>query len=187
MLSRVRDNALLDAMQGLTPVAFDGPAWRVVREGRDPLIASRSGGRWDDGTFDVLYTSETRDGATAETRFYLMKGQPVAPLKPNYRLYELQLCLGRSMRLVDLAALQALGLNTDRYGAAHYDQRKTEYPRTQEVGEAAHFLGFDGLQVPNARHDCLNIVLFDDAVESFAKTEIANHGIVDWSVNSAHD
>ena len=41
------------------------------------------------------------------------------------------------MRLVDLAALRALRVNTDRYGAAQDGQRKTEYPRTQEVGEAA--------------------------------------------------
>jgi len=177
-LSRVRDNALLDAIQTLSPVEFDGPAWRVVREGRDPLIASCSGGRWDDGTFDVLYTSEIRDGAIAEARFYLMKGQPVAPSKPDFELYELQLRLSRAIRLVDLDALRALGVNTDRFGAAHYAQRQTEYPRTQEVGEAAHFLGFDGLLVPNARHSCQNVVLFDDRCECGAKVEVAYHGLI---------
>ena len=166
-------------MQILDPVEFDGTAWRVVKEGRDPLAASRSGGRWDDGTFDVLYTSEARDGAVAEARFYLMRGQPVAPSKPIYELYELHLALTQSLRLVDLAALRALGVNTDQYGKAHYEQRNTEYPRTQEVGEAAHFLGFDGLQVPNARHDCLNIVLFDDVCDCSAKTVVTSHGVAD--------
>ena len=166
-------------MQALEPVEFDGPVWRIVRQGRDPLLASRSGGRWDDGTFDVLYTSESREGAIAEARFYLMKGQPVAPSKVVYKLYELKLNLEKSLRLVDLDALQALGVRTYHYGKAHYEQRKAEYPRTQEVGEAAHFLGFDGLQVPNARHECLNIVLFDGVCALSAKTIIESHGSVD--------
>lgn len=184
-MSRVRDSALLDAIQTLDPIEFDGPTWRVVREGRDPLLASRTGGRWDDGTFDVLYTSETREGAIAETRYYLMKGQPVIPSKPRYVLHELRLHLQRAMRLVDLDALQSLGVNTAQYGTAQYSQRQMEYPRTQEVGEAAHFLGFDGLVVPNARYDCLNIVLFDDVCESSAKKEVANHGVINLDANSS--
>lgn len=178
-MSRVRDSDLLDAIQVLEPVEFDGITWRVVRKGRDPLIASRAGGRWDDGTFDALYTSETREGAIAETRFCLMKGQPVVPSKPTYTLYELRLHLLRALKLVDLDALKALGVNTARYGTAQYSQRQLEYPRTQEVGEAAHFLGFDGLIVPNARYDCPNIILFDDVCESGAKMEVANHGPID--------
>ena len=75
-------------MQALEPVEFHGPVWRIVRQGRDPLLASRSGGRWDDGTFD-------------------------------------------------------------------------------------------GLQVPNARHECLNIVLFDGVCALSAKTIIESHGSVD--------
>ena len=108
-----------------------------------------------------------------------MKGQPVAPSKVVYKLYELKLNLEKSLRLIDLDALQALGVHTHHYGKAHYEQRKTEYPRTQEVSEAAHFLGFDGLQVPNARHECLNIVLFDGVCALSAKTIIESHGSVD--------
>ncbi|MEL0083360.1 MAG: RES domain-containing protein [Gammaproteobacteria bacterium] len=111
-----------------------------------------------------------------------MKGQPVAPSKPTYELYELHLVLAQSLRLVDLAALRALGVNSDQYGKAHYQQRTREYLRTQEVAEAAHFLGFDGLQVPNARHDCLNIILFDDVCDGSAKTLITSHGVVDLTI-----
>lgn len=82
--------------------------------------------------------------------------------------------------MVDLAALQSLGVDTDRFGTVHYAQRQTEYPRTQEVGEAAHFLGFDGLLVPNARHDRLNNILFDNMCDDHAKTKVANRGLVDF-------
>ncbi|MEM6301371.1 MAG: RES family NAD+ phosphorylase [Pseudomonadota bacterium] len=181
-MSRVRDNDLLDAIQAISPVEFSGPTWRVVRDGRDPLVASRAGGRWDDGTFDVLYTSEMRKGAIAETRFYIMKGQPVAPSKPSYRLFELRCTLSSALKLLDLSALQALGVNTSRFGAACYTQRRTEYTRTQEVGEAAFFLGFDGLVVPNARYTCLNVVLFDRAIDPNAKVEVKDHGVIDVSL-----
>ena len=60
-----RDRVLIDALEPATPTPFEGTVWRVVREGRDVLQGSAYGGRWDDGTFDVLYTSAMADGATA--------------------------------------------------------------------------------------------------------------------------
>ena len=72
-----RDNALIDALEAIEPVVFSGTVWRLVRDGRNPLQCSASGGRWDDGSFDVLYTSMSRDGSLAEMRFHLMRGQPV--------------------------------------------------------------------------------------------------------------
>ena len=61
-----RPKALLDAIEAETPIGFSGQVWRVVTDGFDPLRPSRAGGRWDDGSFDVLYTSASRDGALAE-------------------------------------------------------------------------------------------------------------------------
>ncbi|MEL7313125.1 MAG: RES family NAD+ phosphorylase [Pseudomonadota bacterium] len=179
-MARVRDIELLDRLQSIEPVVFDGPVWRVVRQGRDPLTASSAGGRWDDGSFSVLYTAAVRQGAIAEAYFYLMNGQPVAPSKITYELFELHLRLGRSLQLVDLGALNALGVDTAHYGKTHYAQRQIEYPRTQEVGETAHFLGFDGLQVPNARYDCQNIILFDDVVDGASKKLLTDHGTVEF-------
>ena len=70
----IRDSTLVDALEAIDPVPFNDNVWRVTREGRDPCQCSRSGGRWDDGTFDVLYTSEAKDGAIAEMVFHLLKG-----------------------------------------------------------------------------------------------------------------
>lgn len=178
-MSHVRDSHLLDAIEAIEPTRYDGTVWRVVRESRDPLLASQSGGRWDDGTFDVLYTSLEKEGAIAETRFHLKRGQPVIPSKPRYELYELTLRLAKALQLLDLASLRYLGVNTEHYGAASYEERRNEYPRTQEIGEAAHFLGFDGLLVPNARYDCQNAVLFDDQCVADCKSIKKCHGIVE--------
>jgi RES domain-containing protein len=177
---RRRDNTLIDALEGLTPVRFAGTVWRVVREGRDPSLCSRSGGRWDDGTFDVLYTSAEREGAIAELYFHLARGQPVFPSQVRYRLHEMRVALGRALKLVNLDSLAKIGIDTGRYGQLSFQERQTEYPRSQDVAEVAHFLEFDGLIVPSARHKCLNVVLFCDRIPSAAIETVKDHGPVDW-------
>jgi RES domain-containing protein len=177
---RSRDNALIDAIEAHTPATFDGTVWRVVRMGRSPLICSRAGGRWDDGTFDVLYTSQERDGAIAEMYFHLGRGQPIFPSKVQYGVHELEVSLKRALRLVDLPALAALGLDTARYGQLSYDRVSDEYPRTQDIAEAAHFLEFDGLIVPSARWACMNVVLFCDRVPPEAMEAVTDHGLIEW-------
>lgn len=159
-----RDNNLIDAIEAIEPIEYAGTVWRVVRQGRDPVRCSRSGGRWDDGTFDVLYTSKAREGALAEMRFHLMRGQPVMPSLVIYEMFELDLSLNRALRLLDLDALAKAGLDTARYGQLSYNEKQAEYPRSQDVGEVAHFLDFDGLVVPSARHDCQDVVVFCDRV-----------------------
>ena len=178
---RRRDNRLIDAIEAVDPVRYSGTVWRVVRRGRDPTQCSRSGGRWDDGTFDVLYTSEKREGALAEMRFHLMRGQPVMPSRVTYSLFEIGLALERALKLQDLAALQALGLDTSRYGQLSYEGRQAEYPRSQDIAEAAHFLDYDGLVVPGARFECLNIVAFCDRLPPDAMTVTKDHGDIDWA------
>ena len=95
MVKARRDNTLIDALEAIDPVTFAGAVWRLVRDGRDPLQCSASGGRWDDGSFDVLYTSMSQAGAVEEMRFHLMRGQPVMPSKVRYRLFELEIALDR--------------------------------------------------------------------------------------------
>lgn len=182
MVKARRDNALIDALEAIEPVAFSGPVWRLVRDGRDPLQCSASGGRWDDGTFDVLYNSMLRTGALEEMRFHLMRGQPVMPSRVKYRMFEIGLELERTLQFLDLAALGKVGLNTETFGRLSYQQKNDEYPRTQEIGEVAHFLDFDGLIVPSARSDTKNLVVFCDKVETLHMSETKDHGIVDWAI-----
>jgi RES domain-containing protein len=177
---RRRDSALIDAIEALVPVIFDGPVWRTVREGRDPLQFSASGGRWDDGTFEVLYTSGDRQGAIEEMRFHLMRGQPVLPSRINFKLFELRVQMDHALQLADLEALAALGLDTSTFGRLSWQSKSDEYPRTQQIGEMAHFLGFDGLIVPSARFSCLNAVLFADRINPEAIAIVRDHGAVRW-------
>lgn len=168
---RARDLELLDALDAQPRIPYEGEVWRVVREGRDVLQGAASGARWDPGTLDVLYTSLAREGALEEIHFHLTR-QPVFPSKIRFVLYRVGVRTRRTLQLADMAALESLGVTADRY-------RGLEYQRTQEIGDAAAFLGFDGLLVPSVRWDCRNLVLFTDRLATEALT-ILSVAPVDW-------
>lgn len=181
MPSHIRDNALLDALERLKQSPFEGPVWRSVREGRDPLECSRAGGRWDDRSFDVLYTSETREGAVEERRFHLYRGQPVLPSLVHYELFELHVELSSVVAFETLADLAAVGMASHGFGGASYSDREHEYPRSQEIAEACFFLGADGILVPSARHRSQNLIVFCEQDPSPSTEIINNHGEMGWS------
>lgn len=170
---RARDLRLLDHVDAYPRRPYAGSLWRVVREGRDPLQASRAVSRWCNGQFDVLYTSLERDGAIAEV-YALLSLQPVFPSKITFYLHHLRVSVQQSLHLADLPTLGRLGVDVDRY-------QERDYTRTQEIADAAYFLGFDGLFVPSARWPCTNAVLFTDRIEPAALSiETTEPKSVDW-------
>ena len=178
---RIRDQRLLDALERVEQSPYSGTVWRSVREGSDPLVCSRSGGRWDDGTLDVLYTSETREAAMAERRFHLYQGQPFPPSKVRYELFELAVSLEAVMRFLGLEALAFAGFDPTSYGQLSYLAREREYPRSQEIAEACAFLGADGLLVPSARHPASNnLIIFCEQETHVVKNVVRSHGIVEF-------
>jgi RES domain-containing protein len=154
---RARDHRLLDALGELQAEPFTGKVWRVVREGRDPLQPSMVQGRWSSGNFDVLYTSLVREGACTETHFHLSR-QPIFPSELRFWLHELGVNTRQTLRLPTVESLIRLGVEEPRYQEILYEQ-------TQAIADAARFMGFDGLVVPSARWDGLNLVLFTDALQ----------------------
>ena len=167
-----RDPALLDALDAFDRVHWAGETWRVVREGRDPLQGSASGGRWDPTVFDVLYTSLSPDGAVAEVHFHLSR-QPVFPSKIRYGLHRIRAKTAKTLRLRDLDAMVPLGVDPVRY-------RDILYAPTQAIADAAYFLGFDSIMAPNARWSCDNLVLFTDQIAP-AELETIDSSKVNWT------
>lgn len=154
---RALDDRLLDLVGAFEGQPFDGTMWRVVRAGRDVLDGSRGSGRWNTSDMSVLYGAAERDGAIAEIHFHLSRGQSVFPSRMQHDVFELSVNVRQQLVLADLEQLRKLGVDDNRY-------RDLLYTRTQEIGAAAAFLGFDGLIVPSARWNCQNIVLFLDAI-----------------------
>ena len=176
-MRRIRDQRLLDALERSDRVPCAGRVWRSVREGRDPLTCSRAGGRWDDGTLDVLYTSETKTAAVAEMRFHLHQGQPLPPSKVRYELFELRVSLEAVVRFPDLDSLSSIGFDVGSFGHLSYLEREREYPRSQEIAEACAFLGADGLLVPSARDtSSKNLIVFCEQETPVNMEVVAHHG-----------
>lgn len=166
-----RDHALLDALDKHSPTPFDGKVWRVVRDGRDAAQGYASTARWSPGTFEVLYTSMEKSGAIAEVHFRLAS-QPVFPSKVIYQAAQLQVSAQKTIQLLDTELFGAL--NVDKSSFAKFD-----YLRTQEIGDAAQFLGFDGLIVPSARAPTRNLVLFTEALGP-TDIQIIHSEAVNW-------
>jgi RES domain-containing protein len=167
-----RDPALLDALDAFDTVRYAGETWRVVRDGRDPLQGSASGGRWDPTLFDVLYTCLDPNGAVAEVYFHLSR-QPVFPSRIKHGLHRIRVRTEKTLRLRDLAAMISLGVDPTRY-------REILYGPTQAIGDAAYFLGFDSIIAPNARRSCDNLILFTDQVAPI-DLEVIESSEVNWT------
>ncbi len=167
-----RDPALLDALDVFARVPYAGETWRVVRDGRDPLQGSSSGGRWDPTLFDVLYTSLAADGAVAEVHFHLSR-QPVFPSRIRHGLHRSRVKTVKTLRPPGFEAMVPLGVDPDRY-------REILYEPTQAIGDAAYFLGFDSIIAPNARWSCNNLILFTDQI-ALADLEVIESREVNWT------
>ena len=73
----------------------------------------------------------------------------------KHTLFELSVITDRTLVLLKMSDLTALGVDEAKY-------QQILYKRTQEIADAAAFMGFDGIIAPSARYECDNIVLFLD-------------------------
>jgi len=173
-LGRVHDRAVLDALEAIDPILFDGEVWRITRKGRDARRGSAAYGRWSPGaSFEVLYTSLDREGALAEIG-YRLSLEPVWPSRLAHELHQIAARTDRALKFADIASLTPLGVDAARYGSF-------DYAATQAIAAAARFLEFDGLLVPSARHESSNLVVFMDRPAA-ATLAVRSTRDVDWAV-----
>lgn len=188
IMTAPRDRELIDALDAMAVEPFSGTVWRVRREGFDPTVFYAGGNRWDDGSFEVLYTALDREGALAEMRFHLSRGQPVIPSKIRYSLHELIVDVPGIIDLTDWTFLERFGVEKSGFGRMPYLSRETEYSACQRIGEAIHFLGSDdpsdpsGFLVPNARREGRNLILLGDYMPIENIHHVKDHGVIDWNV-----
>lgn len=170
------DKELLRRLAAFPMRPYTGEVFRVTSPSRDPLEASANGGRWGlsqnstPGT-PVLYTSLERDGALAEVASYLIELTPLPRSNP-VKVSTIALTASNVVHL-RTSDLQALGIDTSRYGTR-------DYYLTQQIGAALDHLGVDGLIAPSARYDCDNLMVFT-AQHGFSETmEVISNEEVEW-------
>ena len=121
---------------------------------------------------EVLYTSLERGGALAEIG-YRLSLEPVWPSRIAHQIDGIEARAGKTLRFADVGSLAALGVDTARY-------ESFDYAATRAIAGAAHFLEFDGLVVPSARHACHNLVLFMDRGAA-GMLQVRSTEDVDWA------
>jgi hypothetical protein len=170
---RLHDRAILDALEAIDPVAFEGPVWRVTSFGRDALRGGSANGRWSPaGEFEVLYTSLVRNSALSEIG-YRLSLEPIWPSRLQHEIHTIEVKTTRTLRFADVNSLSGLGVDITQY-------ESFSYQATRAIAAAAHFLEFDGLLVPSARAECANLVLFLDRLGEGSRLEVLKSEPIDW-------
>ena len=172
----ILDPKFLDRLSEFHSERFEGEVFRATRANADPVAASINGGRWalppgGEAGHSVLYTSLERDGAIAEVASFLAQLTPIPGPRP-IRVTRLAVSTSHTLRLVK-ADLAALGVDMARYG-------ERDYGRTQAIGAALVFLGFDGLIAPSARWPCDNLMIFGDNHALTETLEAVDEELVEW-------
>lgn len=181
---RIRDSVLLDTLESVHPQEYDGIVWRSVRENRNPMNYFKPRGRWDDGSFEVLYTSESKNVAIEEQFFHAYQGHAVIPSKIRYQIYALRVQLQAVLDLTNFEYLRTLGINTRQFGQLSYLNRSKEYERSQDIAEICAFLGTDGILVPSARIESeRNLVVFRNNDSEQSIRIYADEGLVEFPVS----
>jgi len=122
---------------------------------------------------ETWYASHDEDGSVAEIHS-MLSAQPVFPSKVRWLTHELEVELDDVMSLPTLPQLASLGVDIARYQAR-------EYARTQDIADAALFLGFKGLIVPSARWECTNLAAFTEHTDPGQLAVIGTPKLVDWT------
>jgi hypothetical protein len=87
-------------------------------------------------------------------------------------VHTLRVAAPTTLRLIR-ADIAALGVNATDY-------EHPNLPRTQQIGAAIEFLGYDGLIAPCARWACDNLILFPDSASFAGSLEAIGREEVDW-------
>jgi RES domain-containing protein len=143
-----------NVLGSLKSSSWSGTVYRMMLGENPPDRENTQGARWNPPDLAAIYTSLKPETAIAEVEYNLAR-QP-RPVRPDLRktLYELSVALGA---VVDLSSvlpdLERLGIGRDQLFS---DDMKI----SQEIGRAIAWLGFDGLLVPSARADGMNLVIY---------------------------
>jgi RES domain-containing protein len=89
-----------------------------------------------------------------------------------HEIHAIDVSTENTLQFADVEALTGFGIDPARYNGF-------DYAACQALAAAAHFMEFDGLLVPSARHSCQNLVVFMDR-SAAATLEVRSTQSVDW-------
>jgi len=158
------------AVGAIEPVAFSGRAFRhqaIEWRYSQPGAGARTlGGRWNPpGSFATLYLALSVEVAAAELRRLAARaGRTVDDFMPRH-LLEYEVELAAVLDLTDPATVGAVGLDESQL-------RGDDATACQEVGEAAHHLGREGILAPSAAGGGNVLAVFVERLAPPSRVEI---------------
>ena len=148
------DQDLLDALERLEAQSWEGEALRFVLGDTDPFQPNTRGARWNPPDTAALYTSLERTTVLAELDHVRYLQTPVL----RRELFALHMIRTRVTKMLDLTDRALLGA----LGVGEAELSSDDQTECRRVGGAAAWLGHDGILVPSARADGMNLVVFVD-------------------------
>lgn len=141
------DHQFLARVDALDPIALSTQVFRHVAHDRHPLSGAGArlhGGRWNPpDSFATLYLALERQTTVSEFyRLAARQGRSPEDFLPR-RMYRYEVALSAVLDLRDPAARASVEL-----GEA--ELRANDAAKCQQVGEAAHYLGLEGILAPSA-------------------------------------
>ena len=128
------------------------------------------GARWNLPGVAALYASLSRATALAEADHQIAL-QPVRPRIARH-LHELDVRLSRVADLTDPAVLERFGVTIEHLA-------ELDFTPSQEVGAALAAAGYDGMLVPSARADGVNLVILGASPESGAVVVVGSEPVAE--------
>ncbi len=146
------DQDLLDALESLEAQSWEGEAWRFVLGDTDPFQPNTRGARWNPPDTAALYTSLERSTVLAELDHVRHLQTP--PLRKElFVLHTIRTRVTKMLDLSDRDLLVTLGVRDSELSS-------DDQTPCRRVGGAAAWLGHDGILVPSARTEGMNLVVF---------------------------
>jgi RES domain-containing protein len=158
---------LVDAIDRLDPIAYQGKLFRHVAAGRHPLSgagARSQGGRWNPPqSFATLYLADSEETVEAEfRRMARRQGLELQAFFPR-RVYRIEVDLQAVIDLTFPVSLPA--------PLADLDLSSDELTGTQAVGEAAQYLGREAILAPSAAGEGRVLAVFIDRLLPESRVE----------------
>ena len=145
------DRETVETLEQFRPAPWEGIVFRHMFASFSPERENVRGARWNPPPIPAIYTSLARKTAIAEAHYYINL-QPIMP-KARRMVYRIQVTLNSVLDLSDRLTLSRFGLNEETLAS-------TDHPDCQRVGGAVEWLEHDGLLVPSARTEGVNLVIF---------------------------
>jgi RES domain-containing protein len=133
---------MLDILQSAAVSAWEGTVYRHMFGSHRPARGNTTGARWNEPPLEAIYTSCERETALAEAE-YSLAAQPLRP-KAKRVLYTIRVSL---KNVLDLTAPGFL----DRLRITPAILQGDDHSPCRLIGNAANWLGHEGLLVPSAR------------------------------------